>query len=75
MSKKRAIMRNGHLQPNFHIKIMNFCLIAGVNTKNVVLNISQREIQVIDYYRNEISQAIHNYAKIKYEYEEEEMRA
>jgi hypothetical protein len=63
MSDLREILEYSEHFPNLHLKISNICLKAGFIEKDVAMQFSVREITAHDYFRNESSKAVVNYAK------------
>ena len=64
-SLKRQIMRESEIYPNWHFVTNNICVKAGFNNEDVVLQLSVREVTMMDYFRSEATQAIVGYASNK----------
>jgi len=64
-SLKRQIMREAEIYPNWHFVTNNICVKAGFNNEDVVLQLSVREVTMMDYFRSEATQAIVGYASNK----------
>ena len=58
-------MREDEIYPNWHFVTNNICLKAGFNNEDIILQFSVREITMVDYCRNEATQATVHYASNK----------
>ena len=58
-------MREAEIYPNWHFVTNNICVKAGFNNEDVVLQLSVREVTMMDYFRSEATQAIVGYASNK----------
>ena len=57
-SINREIIHQGMLVPNWHFTLNNLCVMVGFEMKNLKLRVSLREIQIIDYHRDEEVQGV-----------------